>query len=68
MKLRLIKLEHRFPRLCLWIRRGASKGEHAFHISYLSLVGYEAHGHYRWAAIGLVTCIVLHAIAGEVED
>lgn len=51
-----------------WVHKLADKGEHVFHISYLSLVGYEAHGHYRWAAVGLVCCIVLHAIVGEIDE
>ena len=34
------------------------KGESFFHMTYLSLVGWEAHGNYRYAAIGLLVTIV----------
>lgn len=51
-----------------WIHVISDKGEHIFHASYLGLVAYEAHGHYRYAAMGVLACIVLHAIAGEIDE
>lgn len=50
------------------IHKISDKGEHLFHASYLGLVAFEAHGHYRWAALGLLCCIGVHALVGEIED
>lgn len=46
------------------IHKLGHKAEHFFHMTYLGLVGWEAHGHYRFAAIALLIVVIANAIAG----
>lgn len=48
-----------------FVRRVGQKGEHVFHVAYLGMVGIEAHGNYRYAAIGLLLMVLANLFVGE---
>lgn len=48
----------------LIIRLAHHRGENFFHMTYLGMVGWEAHGGYKYAAIALLIVIVVNLVNG----
>lgn len=44
------------------------RAEHLFHSAYMGAVAYEAHGYYRYAAMGCFALIVVIACMGGGAD
>ena len=46
----------------------ASKGEHAFHSSYLAVESVVGHGLLQWLALAMLICIVAHVLFALLES
>lgn len=62
LKTYLLRVWHCGKLVCIKLTH--QRGEHFFHLTYLGMVGWEAHGNYRYAAIALFVAVIANLISG----